>query len=224
MLHADAGQILEQLGAEVAGAAHAPGAVVDPARLGPGRGDQVGHRLPLRIGADRDQEGGAEDRRHRLEGADRRGAALLVQVRHRAQVVAVELQQRVAVGGGAARRLHRDEAAAAGAVLHHDALVPEPAQLVGHQAQRRVRAAARGERGEQRHRLVREVDRALRLRRQVGGRGGADQGDGEKGLSLHRRRPHSAAPIVSAISPTPATRPVMTSPATTAPTPSGVPV
>ncbi len=35
---------------------------------------------------------------------------------------------------------------------------------------------------------------------------------------------YSAGPMFSAISPTPSTRPVILSPATTAPTPSGVPV
>ena len=50
VLHLDAAHHLELLAAQVARAADAPGAVAQLAGAGLGRGDQVGHRLPLRVG------------------------------------------------------------------------------------------------------------------------------------------------------------------------------
>ena len=66
-------------------------------------------------------------------------------MRQRGDVLAVELQQRVAVGRGAPGLVDGDEAAAAGLVVDHHALVPQAAELVGDQAQHRVGPAAGGE-------------------------------------------------------------------------------
>jgi hypothetical protein len=154
VLHADAGQRLELLAAQMARAAHAPRAVADLARVRLGVGNEVGHRLVLGVGAHRHEEGRAEQRSHRVEMLQRHEVARLVQVRQRGDVLAVELQQRVAVGRRAARLLDGDEAAAAGLVVDHHALVPQARELVGDQAQHRVGAAAGRERGDQRHGLA----------------------------------------------------------------------
>jgi hypothetical protein len=69
----------------------------------------------------------------------------LVEVRQRCDVLAVELQQRVAVGRGTPGLVDGDEATATGLVVDHHALVPLAAQLVGDQAQHGIGAAARGE-------------------------------------------------------------------------------
>jgi hypothetical protein len=78
----------------------------------------------------------------------------LVQVRQRGDVLAVQLQQRVAVGRGAAGLVDGDEAAAAGLVVDQHALVPQARELVGDQAQHRVGAAAGREGRDQRHGLA----------------------------------------------------------------------
>src|SRR5882672_4547739 len=63
------------------------------------------------------RNGVRNQRHHWLEGLQRLEAARLVEVGQRRQVFAVELQQRVAVGGGSLDRFDRDEAGAARLVL-----------------------------------------------------------------------------------------------------------
>jgi hypothetical protein len=99
VLHHGAGHHLELLAAEMTRAADAPGAEAELVRIGLGRGREVGHGLEPGIGRHRHQEGRAEQGRHRLEGLQRLEAAALVQVRQGGQVLAVQLEQRVAIGG-----------------------------------------------------------------------------------------------------------------------------
>ncbi len=144
MGHLAAGQEVQPFAAQVAGAAHAPGAVADLAGLRLGRLDQVAHALPRRVRGHGHEEGREEQRRHRVEVLQRMEVALLVEVGQGGDMFAVELQQRVAVGLGAACGFDGDKAAAAWAVVHGHALLPARGQFFAHDAQHGVRAAAHG--------------------------------------------------------------------------------
>ncbi len=67
---------------------------------------------------------------------------------------AVQLQQGIAVGLGAARVLDGDKAAATGAVVHGHALLPALGQLFAHDAQHGIGAAAHGKGRDHGHRAV----------------------------------------------------------------------
>ena len=77
---------------------------------------------------------------------------------------AVQLQQRIAVGLGAARRLDGHKAAAAGTVVHGHALLPACGQLLAYDAQHRIGPAANGKGRDHGDRMAGEAGRRIVLR------------------------------------------------------------
>ena len=140
----------------------------------------------------------------------------------------VHLHQRVAVGRGLLRGLDGDEAVGAGAILDDHLLAPKLGELVANDAQHGIGPAAGGKRRDYANGLGRILLRGRNT--------GNDCQAGSDSKSRQCFHAHaflleslaaydcSAGPTVKRMLPTPSTRPSSLSPATTGPTPSGVPV
>ena len=163
--HLDAGQALQQLGAEMMHRAGPARAVVQPVRLGLGERDQVGDRFHRRIVVDHQEERRRRQQRHRHEILERLVGHLLAHRHVDGHGRAGGLHQRVAVRrrahdlhGGERRRGARP-------VLDDERLAELLLELLRDQPRQQVGAAAGGERHHDGHR-PRRILLGMRRRRE----------------------------------------------------------